>query len=97
MTPRDRYDGQMERVTDRIEWHIGHVVRRLRMLAGVKQSELAEQAGLALSKIQRLEDRGSATLETVATVATVLMTSTAELTVYTEELNQARNTTRKAC
>ena len=80
----------MEHVTDRIEWHVGHVVRRLRMLAGMKQSELAERSGLALSKIQRIEDRGSATLETVAQVATALETTTAELTVYTDDLNNAR-------
>ena len=86
----------MERVTDRIEWHLGHVVRRLRMLAGLKQSELAEAAGLALSKIQRIEDRGTATLETVAQLAPALKTTTAELTTYTEELNQARKTTRQA-
>ena len=86
----------MERVTDRIEWHLGHVVRRLRMLAGLKQSERAEAAGLALSKIQRIEDRGTATLETVAQLATALKTTTAELTTYTEELNQARKTTRQA-
>ena len=49
-----------ERLLSAIDWHLGHVVRRLRLADGLTQAEIAESTGLALSKIQRLEDRGEA-------------------------------------
>ena len=79
----------MESLGQRIDWHVGHIVRRLRMLAELKQSDLAATTGLALSKIQRIENQGTATLETLAKIATALQTTTAEITTYAERLDQA--------
>ena len=75
-----------ERLLSEIDWHVGHVVRRLRLADGLTQAEIAESTGLALSKIQRLEDRGEATLATVGAIAAKLSTTVSALTAYADKL-----------
>jgi len=74
---------------DDIRWHVGHVLRRLRQAHQLSQSALAEASGVAQSKIQRLEDRGVGTLDTVTALAEVLGTTIGEATSYAERLNGA--------
>jgi len=76
---------------DDIRWHVGHVLRRLRQAHQLSQSALAEASGVAQSKIQRLEDRGVGSLDTVTTLAEVLGTTVGEATSYAERLNGARS------
>jgi len=75
-----------ERLLSAIDWHLGHVVRRLRLDDGLTQAEIAESTGLALSKIQRLEDRGEATLATTRAVAERLNTTISALTAYADKM-----------
>lgn len=57
---------------DAIVRQLGQRLRRLRLAAGLTQAELAEQAGVALSTLKLMEQRGKGSLQRLAKVAVVL-------------------------
>ena len=69
-----------------IDWHVGHLTRRLRLSQGRSQAELARTTGVALSKVQRLEDQGHGSLDTLARIAAALETSPGQLYTYIESM-----------
>ena len=80
----------MNIILEALSWHVGHLVRRLRMDARMTQAQLARRAGIPLSALQKLEENGSATLSALNAVAGELETSAADLLGYVETLNGKR-------
>ena len=77
----------MNNVLESLHWHVGHLVRRLRMDARTTQAALAKRAGIPLSALQKLEESGSATLSGLQAVTAELDTSASELLGYVQTLN----------
>lgn len=50
----------------------GARARRLRLIRGLRQDELAERAGIGLATVRRFEKAGRASLENVLRIATAL-------------------------
>lgn len=51
---------------------IGDRARRLRLLRGLRQKELATRAGVGVATVHRFEKTGAASIETVLRIATAL-------------------------
>lgn len=80
----------MNIILEALTWHVGHLVRRLRMDAHMTQAHLAKRAGIPLSALQKLEEKGSATLSTLHAVTGELETTAADLLGYVQTLNGKR-------
>ena len=80
----------VNKILEALTWHVGHLVRRLRMDARMTQAQLAKRAGIPLSALQKLEESGSATLSTLHSVTAELETSAADLLGYIQTLNGKR-------
>ena len=80
----------MSIILEALTWHVGHLVRRLRMDARMTQAQLAKRAGIPLSALQKLEEGGSATLSTLHAVTKELKTTAADLLGYVQALNRKR-------
>src|SRR5690606_29834501 len=59
--------------------HIGDRIREYRMLHGLTQEGLAEKAGMHPNTIKKLEQRGTARMDTLHRIARVLHTTTDSL------------------
>src|SRR5690349_17702088 len=51
---------------------LGERARRLRLLRGLRQEELATRAGLGIATVRRFEKAGTASIENVLRIATAL-------------------------
>ena len=80
----------MNIILEALTWHVGHLVRRLRMDARMTQAQLAKHAGIPLSALQKLEEKGSATLSALHAVTGELETTAADLLGYVQTLNGKR-------
>ena len=80
----------MNIMLESLSWHVGHLVRRLRMDARMTQAQLAKRAGIPLSALQKLEEKGSATLSALHAVTGELETTAADLLGYVQTLNGKR-------
>ena len=78
----------MNIMLESLSWHVGHLVRRLRMDARMTQAQLAKRAGIPLSALQKLEEKGSATLSALHAVTGELETTAADLLGYVQTLNR---------
>jgi len=66
-----------------LHWHVGHVLRRLRLAHGKEsQRETAKACGISAGAYQRLEERGEVTLTALERVATHFGTTVADLHTY---------------
>ena len=73
-----------------LQWHVGHIVRRLRLL-GRRESQcsVAKASGLSTGADQNLEEHGKITLNQLHRVGSHFATSVSALHTYAEELNNA--------
>ena len=73
-----------------LNWHIGHVLRRLR-LAHTRESQrqTAMACGISTSAYQRLEERGDVTLIALERIAAHFETTVSALHTYAARLNDA--------
>ena len=75
-----------------LHWHVGHVLRRLRLAHGKEsQRQTAKSCGISAGAYQRLEERGEVTLTALERVATHFGTTVAALHTYAGLLNDAGN------
>lgn len=73
-------------------WEIGNNVRRIRMLAGMTQEELAEQAELSVKGIQKVEaGQSGIQLQTLIKIAFALETPLERLMDFLNENDQRGN------
>ena len=80
-----------------IQWHVGHIIRRLRLAGGKEpQRDAAKACGMSTGAYQRLEERGEVKLATLERVSSYFSTSVAELHVYAGELNNARGASKRS-
>ena len=74
-----------------LQWHVGHIIRRLRLSGGREsQRNAAKACGMSTGAYQRLEEHGEVKLATLERVASHFGTSVSALHVYAGELNDAR-------
>jgi len=73
-----------------LQWHVGHIIRRLRLSGGREsQRDAARACGMSTGAYQRLEEHGGVTLAKLEKVAAHFSTTVSALHVYAGELNDA--------
>ena len=79
-----------------LKWHVGHILRRLRLSGGREsQRDAAKACGMSTGAYQRLEEHGEITLSKLERGAAHFKTSVAALHVYAGELNNARGSSTR--
>lgn len=97
---RDRYFQEITSLTDQVkarpklrplkdmEWHVGHIVRHLRLSKGLTPEQLSAEAGsLRPQAFKTREETGSFSLPQLSRVARALGTTPEVLQTYTERYN----------
>ena len=80
-----------------LHWHVGHVLRRLRLARGKEsQRQAAKACGVSAGAYQRLEERGEVTLTALERVAAHFGTTVAALHIYAGHLNDAGSSSTRS-
>ena len=79
-------------VVSGLNWHVGHVLRRLRLTCPrASQRQTAEACGISTNVYRRLEERGEAVPAVLERVASHFQTSVLALQIYAGSLDDICN------